>query len=303
MAKQKKSKKDINKALKGLSLKGVKPEKGDAPSRPPEGTFALKIKKTEITLSKNDNAMIVYDIIIAKGSAKGKKFRKFALLNADRLAYALGDLETLGIDLPKKASDWNETVAEARGLCVEGTITHQDDGKNFNCYFNELIEDLGGYETPVEDDDLEPEVDDDEEIDDNDSEDDDVDYEGDDDAEDDDEVDSDEDEDDLDADDDDDADDEGADADSEDDDVDEPVQRSRNGKSKKKTGGKVKSKTKKKKEVVEDDDEDEEPKKKKKTKKKLKEKSKKKSKRDESDYDEDDDDDMDDAFDSLVNDD
>lgn len=162
MPKKKKSKKksstkgesNLMSKLKSMQTgwKKGKPRKSGFPI--PDDDYAAEIMSAVIEEARSSGRLQIHYVLKAtEGDYEGKEFAKYAGLETDdNLEFAMGDLETLELEIPADIKDLGPVLEEAVGLAVDVTVRTSDSFTNVD--FNELLEE-GDDEDEEEDEDEE----------------------------------------------------------------------------------------------------------------------------------------------------
>ena len=129
-------------------LKDLQSDWGDAEANEgffqlPDGEYAVRIVDADLDYSQNNNLIATLTLKVLEGEHKGKEVKKFWNMKPESFPYIKGDLKRLGIEFPKKLSNFRETLDnEVMDLAVMVKIQKQKNDPNYqNIYFNELYED------------------------------------------------------------------------------------------------------------------------------------------------------------------
>ena len=167
-----KGKGNLMSKLKGLqtSWKKGKPRKAGFPV--PDNDYGVEILIAAIEVARSSGRMqINYAMQVLDGDYEGKEIHKYAGLETDdNIDFAMGDLETLELDVPEDIGDLGPVLEGAVGLQVDVTV--RTDGSFANVDFNELLAEGDGDsdDDDADDDDADATDDDDDDSDDADAE-------------------------------------------------------------------------------------------------------------------------------------
>ena len=129
--------------LKDLQNEWGEAEVNDGFFQLPDGEYSVKIVDADLDYSQNNNLITTLTLKVLDGEHKGKEVKKFWNMKPESFQYIKGDLKRLGIEFPKKLSNFPETLDnEVMDKCVLVKIQKQKNDPNYqNIYFNELLED------------------------------------------------------------------------------------------------------------------------------------------------------------------
>ena len=114
MARNKQTKKTLNVDFTGVDMSG------GTGFHIPEGSYTVKVKSVEQTVSKNDNDQLKWVFVGTEGKAKGKAFFYYTALTPESL-WKLGlALKALGQDVPDSTMDIN--LDDLVGLECTGNV-------------------------------------------------------------------------------------------------------------------------------------------------------------------------------------
>lgn len=128
------------KALQGSWKKG-KPRKAGFPI--PDDDYGIEIISGIIEEARSSGRMQINWLLkVLEGDYESKEFHKYAGLETDdNIDFAMGDLETLELQVPDSIEDLGPVLEEASGLHVDCTVRTSDSFTNVD--FNELLAENG----------------------------------------------------------------------------------------------------------------------------------------------------------------
>jgi hypothetical protein len=104
------------------------------------GNYEGVIKNAVLGLAKNDNLMATYTLEVTEGDFKGRtQYKRQMVETANNIAYAKGDLDAIGVDVPDDIADLGDTFEqEVVGLPILFSVVHNNEF--VNVYFKERLE-------------------------------------------------------------------------------------------------------------------------------------------------------------------
>lgn len=122
----------------------------DAPSfdEIPDGKYQVRVQRVELDESQAGDPMLKWDLVVVSGASAGRHVFKNSVITQKSLPFVKGDLQTLGVVLPR-FSELPNHLDDLLDQTLE--ITKRTKGEYANVYFNRTIEiagDIGDEPTP-----------------------------------------------------------------------------------------------------------------------------------------------------------
>jgi len=110
----------------------------EAPSHDavPDGKYQVRVHRVELGQSQAGDPMIKWDLVVISGAHAGRHIFKNSVITQKSLPFVKGDLQTLGVQLPK-FSDLPRHLDSLLDQTVE--VTQRTRGDYTNVYFNRRI--------------------------------------------------------------------------------------------------------------------------------------------------------------------
>jgi hypothetical protein len=103
----------------------------------PDGKYQVRVNKVSLSRSQKNDPMIKWDLIVIAGPHTGRHIFKNSVITQAALPFVKGDLQTLGLQLPK-LSDLPQHLESLLDLNIE--VTRRTKGEYTNVYFNKLLQ-------------------------------------------------------------------------------------------------------------------------------------------------------------------
>lgn len=103
----------------------------------PDGKFQVRVQRVELGTSQAGNPMLKWDLIVLSGQHAGRHIFKNSAITHKSLPFIKGDLQTLGVQLPK-FSDLPNHLDALLDQTLE--VTKRTKGEFTNVYYNRQID-------------------------------------------------------------------------------------------------------------------------------------------------------------------
>jgi len=114
-------------------------EEAEPPSHDdvPDGKYQVRVQRVELGQSKAGDPMLKWDLVVISGPHAGRHMFKNAVITNKSLPFVKGDLQTLGVQLPK-FSELPDHLDALLDKTLE--VTQRTKGEYTNVYFNRPLE-------------------------------------------------------------------------------------------------------------------------------------------------------------------
>lgn len=102
----------------------------------PDGKYQVRVERVEVGQSQNGDPMLKWDFLVLSGAHAGRHLFKNAVITHKSLPFVKGDLEMLGVQLPK-FSDLPNHLNSLLDQTLE--VTQRTRGEYINLYLNRRI--------------------------------------------------------------------------------------------------------------------------------------------------------------------
>ncbi len=102
----------------------------------PDGKYQVRVERVELGQSQNGDPMLKWDFLVLSGAHAGRHLFKNAVITHKSLPFVKGDLEMLGVQLPK-FSDLPNHLDALLDHTLE--VTQRTRGEYTNLYLNRRI--------------------------------------------------------------------------------------------------------------------------------------------------------------------
>ncbi|MBX3387188.1 MAG: DUF669 domain-containing protein [Phycisphaeraceae bacterium] len=113
-------------------------DEAEAPSQAnvPDGKYQVRVQRVELGRSQAGDPMLKWDLLVLSGTHAGRHIFKNSVITHRSLPFVKGDLQTLGVELPK-FSDLPHHLDALLDQTLE--VTQRTKGDYTNVYFNRRI--------------------------------------------------------------------------------------------------------------------------------------------------------------------